>query len=72
MRTGTRARAFAAGDIPNIQTLATKGRTNEGQIVLTNGMNVGARNGSPDAPGGPGGPPRSSTSRQARGSGSSC
>ena len=34
--------AFAAGDIPNIQTAGTTGRVNEGQTVLTNGMNVGA------------------------------
>ena len=43
--------SFAAGDVPNTQTLATNGRTNEGQTVLTNGMNVGARAGSPAAPG---------------------
>ncbi|MGH9005268.1 MAG: multicopper oxidase family protein, partial [Acidimicrobiia bacterium] len=41
---------FAAGDIPNIQT-AANGRTNEGQTVLTNGKNVGARAGTPAAPG---------------------
>ena len=45
--------SFAAGDIPNNQSLATSGRTNEGQTVLTNGMNVGARAGSPTAPGVP-------------------
>ena len=43
--------AFAAGDIPNIQTAATAGRTNEGQTVLTNGRNVGGRAGTPSAPG---------------------
>jgi FtsP/CotA-like multicopper oxidase with cupredoxin domain len=43
--------SFAAGDIPNNQTPATSGRTNEGQTVLTNGMNVGGRGGSPAAPG---------------------
>jgi FtsP/CotA-like multicopper oxidase with cupredoxin domain len=43
--------SFAAGDVPNTQSLATNGRTNEGQTVLTNGMNVGARAGSPAAPG---------------------
>jgi FtsP/CotA-like multicopper oxidase with cupredoxin domain len=43
--------SFAAGDVPNTQSLATAGRTNEGQTVLTNGMNVGARAGSPGAPG---------------------
>jgi FtsP/CotA-like multicopper oxidase with cupredoxin domain len=42
--------AFGAGDVPNIQ-LPGAGRTNEGQTVLTNGMNVGARGGSPTAPG---------------------
>jgi FtsP/CotA-like multicopper oxidase with cupredoxin domain len=42
---------FAAGDIPNNQTLATRGPTNEGQTVLTNGMNVGGRAGTPAAPG---------------------
>ncbi len=46
-----RATSFAAGDIPNNQTAATNGRTNEGQTVLTNGMNVGGRAGSPSAPG---------------------
>jgi FtsP/CotA-like multicopper oxidase with cupredoxin domain len=43
--------SFAAGDVPNTQSLATSGRTNEGQTVLTNGMNVGARAGSPTSPG---------------------
>src|SRR4051794_21223585 len=43
--------AWAAGDIPNIQTLAGSGRENEGQLVLTNGKNVGGRAGSPSAPG---------------------
>ncbi|HMJ03594.1 MAG TPA: multicopper oxidase domain-containing protein [Conexibacter sp.] len=42
---------FAAGDIPNIKTAASSGRTNEGQTVLTNGVNVGGRAGSPSAPG---------------------
>ncbi|CAE6509523.1 conserved hypothetical protein [Nitrosomonas nitrosa] len=41
---------FAAGDIPNIQRMGG-GRTNEGQTVLTNGMNVGGRTGTPTAPG---------------------
>src|SRR5215216_720388 len=43
---------FAADDIPNIQQhdpLANP--TNEGQTVLTNGVNVGGRAGSPEAPG---------------------
>ncbi len=38
---------FNAGDIANVQTAAHNGRTNEGQIVLTNGKNVGARAGGP-------------------------
>lgn len=38
--------AYAAGDIPAIQQ-NTGGRTNEGQTVLTNGKNVGARAGAP-------------------------
>jgi FtsP/CotA-like multicopper oxidase with cupredoxin domain len=42
---------FEAGDIPNIQTANHAGSTNEGQTVLTNGKNVGARAGSPEAPG---------------------
>ena len=45
------AAPFAAGDIPNIQTAGTAGRSNEGQTVLTNGMNVGGRAGTPAAPG---------------------
>jgi FtsP/CotA-like multicopper oxidase with cupredoxin domain len=40
---------LAAGDVPNIQT--TSGRVNEGQTVLTNGVNVGGRAGTPEAPG---------------------
>ncbi len=42
---------FEAGDIPNIQTANHAGATNEGQTVLTNGKNVGARAGTPEAPG---------------------
>jgi FtsP/CotA-like multicopper oxidase with cupredoxin domain len=38
-----------AGDVPNIQLHF--GRVNEGQTVLANGVNVGGRAGSPDAPG---------------------
>lgn len=45
----TGAPPFGVGDIPNIQKM-TAGRTNEGQTVLTNGMNVGARGGSPIVP----------------------
>jgi FtsP/CotA-like multicopper oxidase with cupredoxin domain len=41
--------AWAAGDIPNIQRHSQ--RVNEGQTVLTNGVNVGARAGTPAAPG---------------------
>jgi len=42
---------FNAGDIANVQTAAHNGRTNEGQIVLTNGKNVGARAGGPQVEG---------------------
>ena len=42
---------YASGDVPNIQKSGTSGRVNEGQIVLTNGMNVGHRAGTPSAPG---------------------
>ncbi len=45
------AGGFHNGDIPNNQTLAANGRTNEGQTVLTNGINVGGRAGKPTAPG---------------------
>ena len=38
-------------DIPAIQTKNSFGRTNEGQTVLTNGKNVGARAGDQAAPG---------------------
>ncbi len=41
--------ALAAGDVPNIQKHT--GRVNEGQTVLTNGVNVGGRAGTPSAPG---------------------
>lgn len=40
---------YAAGDVPSLE--APSGRVNEGQTVLTNGVNVGGRAGSPDAPG---------------------
>jgi len=40
---------LAAGDVPNIQKHS--GRVNEGQTVLTNGVNVGGRAGTPAAPG---------------------
>jgi FtsP/CotA-like multicopper oxidase with cupredoxin domain len=42
---------FKKGDIPNIQTALHAGRINEGQTVLTNGINVGGRAGTPSAPG---------------------
>jgi FtsP/CotA-like multicopper oxidase with cupredoxin domain len=43
---------FAAGDIPNIQQAdPLAAPTNEGQTVLTNGVNVGGRAGSPGNPG---------------------
>ena len=42
---------FAAGDIPNIQRSGTSGTVGEGQTVLTNGVNVGGRGGTPSAPG---------------------
>jgi len=43
---------FQAGDIPNVQQKdPLLHPTNEGQTVLTNGVNVGGRAGSPDAPG---------------------
>jgi hypothetical protein len=43
---------YAAGDVPNNQKPAVDGAPiNEGQTVLTNGMNVGHRGGDPSAPG---------------------
>jgi FtsP/CotA-like multicopper oxidase with cupredoxin domain len=42
---------YNENDIPAIQTAASKGRTNEGQTVLTNGKNVGARGGDQTNPG---------------------
>ena len=45
--------AFAAGVIPNIQTATPGTPVVEGNIVLTNGRNVGGRAGSPSAPGAP-------------------
>jgi FtsP/CotA-like multicopper oxidase with cupredoxin domain len=38
-------------EVPNIQKSGTSSAVNEGNIVLTNGMNVGARGGTPAAPG---------------------
>jgi FtsP/CotA-like multicopper oxidase with cupredoxin domain len=43
--------AYGAGDVPSL--MAMSGRINEGQTVLTNGVNVGGRAGSPSAPGAP-------------------
>ncbi len=43
------AASYAAGDVPSLET--SGGRVNEGQTVLTNGVNVGGRAGSPGAPG---------------------
>lgn len=40
---------YPAGDVPSI--IRPPGRLNEGQTVLTNGMNVGARPGTPSVPG---------------------
>ncbi|MBZ5559902.1 MAG: multicopper oxidase domain-containing protein [Acidobacteriia bacterium] len=53
---GTPRSTYPAGDVPNIQgnsDTATSGGgpVNEGQIVLTNGKNVGSRGGTPNAPG---------------------
>lgn len=42
---------YAAGEVPNIQRGGTSGPVNEGQTVLTNGINVGHRDGDPSAPG---------------------
>jgi FtsP/CotA-like multicopper oxidase with cupredoxin domain len=42
---------YNAGDVPNIQLGGNSGTVNEGQTVLTNGMNVGGRGGSPALPG---------------------
>ena len=42
---------YQAGDVPNIQKSGSAGTVNEGQTVLNNGKNVGARAGSPASPG---------------------
>jgi FtsP/CotA-like multicopper oxidase with cupredoxin domain len=47
----TLAVPFAAGVVPNTQPGGNSGAVSEGQVVLTNGMNVGGRAGSPSAPG---------------------
>lgn len=43
--------AYAAGDVPSLMKMT--GRINEGQTVLTNGVNVGGRSGTPAVPGAP-------------------
>jgi FtsP/CotA-like multicopper oxidase with cupredoxin domain len=47
---GSARGAYASGDIPDIQP-AGNTIVNEGQTVLTNGINVGGQAGSPDHPG---------------------
>ncbi|MFO0701816.1 MAG: hypothetical protein U0236_21590 [Nitrospira sp.] len=42
---------YGAGDVPNIQSPGLIGPMSEGFTVLTNGVNVGARAGTPSAPG---------------------
>ncbi len=42
---------FTAGDVPNIQSPSLTGRMSEGFTVLTNGVIVGGRVGTPAAPG---------------------
>ncbi len=42
---------YAAGDVPNIQSPTLIGAMSEGFTVLTNGVTVGARGGTPSAPG---------------------
>lgn len=42
---------FTAGDVPNIQSPSLTGRMSEGFTVLTNGVAVGGREGTPAAPG---------------------
>jgi FtsP/CotA-like multicopper oxidase with cupredoxin domain len=42
---------FTAGDVPNIQSPSLTGRMSEGFTVLTNGVTVGGRVGTPAAPG---------------------
>lgn len=42
---------YSAGDVPNIQSPSLTGRMSEGFTVLTNGVNVGGRAGTPAAPG---------------------
>jgi FtsP/CotA-like multicopper oxidase with cupredoxin domain len=42
---------YTAGEVPNIQEPSSIGRMSEGFTVLTNGVNVGGRAGTPDKPG---------------------
>lgn len=42
---------YGLGDVPNIQSPGLTGRMSEGFTVLTNGVNVGARAGTPAKPG---------------------
>lgn len=42
---------YSAGDVPNIQSPTLIGSMSEGFTVLTNGVNVGGRAGTPSAPG---------------------
>lgn len=48
---GLKPTLYSAGDIPNIQSPGLIGRMSEGFTVLTNGVNVGGRAGTPAAPG---------------------
>ena len=43
--------SYSAGEVPNIQLPGTSGNVPEGQLVLTNGKQVGMRAGSPQLPG---------------------
>ena len=43
--------SYSAGEVPNIQLPGTSGNVPEGQLVLTNGKQVGMRAGSPQVPG---------------------
>jgi FtsP/CotA-like multicopper oxidase with cupredoxin domain len=49
---GMVAMAYLQGDVPSLMKMTTPPvRVNEGQTVLTNGVNVGGRPGTPSAPG---------------------
>lgn len=47
---GNAGAAFGLGDVPNVQ-INSPGRSVEGQTILTNGLNVGGRLGTPANPG---------------------